>query len=396
MSKENVKAETFRKPNWTGLRVLAISVVLGSLIACGELPEKQTTNNYVQAEQKTVRPKTSGDAKFSLQELDIPHQYQILMSWPSDVTKVVIEDAGKRIFETDSVRQYTHPIKDNTKFNFRVFSYDGEKPVLIGEYSGLTPRDYSIEASTELKQDLFIEASRVFLINESKIQTNGFKFVVKADKFYSDNAEIYSFLAGSKAAAETDGISGGVVEIKAKEAIGHLRVNLRGQNGGDGFDGKPWDIRAATGSAGRGGAHDCARASVGGIGIGGPLKCWCTRNPDNGGAGASGAKGRDGSKAGRGGNSGALLVEVQEKTEFVVEPFQTVGVAGIAGKGGPGQLGGIGGPGGDPSSSECSGSRQGPEGKPGDKGADGANALDGNVEALCISIGQGEGKCQSK
>lgn len=44
MSKENVKTETFRKPNWTGLRVLAISVVLGSLVACGELPEKQTTN----------------------------------------------------------------------------------------------------------------------------------------------------------------------------------------------------------------------------------------------------------------------------------------------------------------------------------------------------------------
>lgn len=388
------KGRALPKTRISGLKVLAATII-ASQVGCGDI-QKEAANQNTPVVEKSARIQGDGDAKFSLQELDIPHQYQIMVSWPAEVTKVVIEDSGKRIFETDSVRQYTHPIKDNTKFNFRVFSYDGEKPVLIGEYVGLTPRDYSVEASTELKQDLNIEASRVFLINEAKIQTNGFKFTVKADKFYSDNAEIYSFLPGAKASIETDGISGGVVDIKSKVAVGHLRVNLRGQNGGDGVDGKPWDIRAAAGGAGRGGAHECARASVGGIGIGGPLKCWCTRNPDNGGAGAVGAKGRDGSRAGRGGNSGVLLVEIQEKTEFVVEPFQTAGLAGTPGKGSPGQLGGLGGPGGDPSSSECSGSRPGPEGKAGDKGTDGANALDGNIEALCISIGQGEGKCQAK
>lgn len=388
------KGRAMPKTRISGLRILAATII-ASQVGCGDI-QKEVNNNNTPVAEKSTRSQADGNAKFNLQELDIPHQYQIVVSWPAEVTKIVIEDSGKKIFESDSVRQYTHPIKDNTKFNFRVFSYDGDKPVLIGEYVGLTPRDYSIEASTELKEDLVVEASRVFFINESKIQTNGFKVTVKADKFYSDNAEIYSFMTGAKAPLETDGVAGGNVEIKAKEAIGHLRVNLRGQNGGDGVSGAAWDIRAAAGGGGRSGAHECARASVGGIGIGGPLKCWCTRNPDNGGAGANGAKGRDGTKAGRGGNSGALLVEIQEKTEFVVEPFQTVGVAGVPGKGGPGQLGGVGGPGGDPTSSECSGSRPGPEGKIGDIGTDGANALDGNIESLCISIGQGEGKCQAK
>lgn len=219
------------KTRISGLKILAATII-ASQVGCGDI-QKEAANKSSPVVEKSARIQGDGDAKFSLQELDIPHQYQIMVSWPAEVTKVVIEDSGKRIFETDSVRQYTHPIKDNTKFNFRVFSYDGEKPVLIGEYVGLTPRDYSIEASTELKQDLNIEASRVFLTNESKIQTNGFKFTVKADKFYSDNAEIYSFLPGAKASIETDGISGGVVDIKSKVAIGHLRVNLRGQNGGD-------------------------------------------------------------------------------------------------------------------------------------------------------------------
>lgn len=34
-----------------------------------------------------------------------------------------------------------------------------------------------------------------------------------------------------------------------------------------------------------------------------------------------------------------VLVEIQEKTEFVVEPFQTVGLAGTLERGGLGQLG---------------------------------------------------------
>lgn len=389
------KGRALPKTKTAGLKILAATII-ASQVGCGDIQKEAAKNEIPPITETVNKVQTSGDAKFSLQELDIPHQYQILVSWPAEVTNVVIEDSGKRIFESDSVRQYTHPIKDNSKFNFRVFAYDSDKPVLIGEFSGLTPRDYSIEASTELKQDLNIEAARVFLANQAKIQTNGFKLAIKADKIYSDNVEIYSFLPGAKAPFEADGASGGSVEIRAKVAVGHLRVNLRGQNGGDGFDGKPWDIRAASGGRGRNGAHECARASVGGIGIGGPLKCWCTRNPDNGGTGANGAKGRDGTRAGRGGNSGSLLVEVQEKTEFVVEPFQTVGLAGIPGKGGAGQLGGIGGPGGDSTSSECSGSSSGAEGKQGDKGIDGAKALDGNVDPLCISIGQGEGKCLAK
>lgn len=383
-----------KKANLVGLKILAATIIM-SQVGCGDI-QKETANNQPVKNEKTNLVQAQGSARFQIQELDIPHQYQILISWPSEFKKVVIEDSGKRIFESESLAQYSHPVRDNTKFVLRVFSLDAEMPVLIGEYSGQTPRDFSIESSIELRQDLVIDASRVFLTNESKIQTNGFKIKVKADKFFSDGAEIFSFMPNSKAPVQTDGVSGGFVEIKAKEARGHLQVNLRGQNGGDGVDGQAWDIRAATGATGRSGAHECAKLNVGGIGIGGPLKCWCTRNPDNGGVGATGEKGRDGTKAGRGGNSGVLVVEIQEKTDFVVEPFQSNGLAGIPGSGSFGQKGGLGGAAGDATSSECSGANQGPEGQEGEKGADGERAADGVIEALCISIGQGEGKCQIK
>ena len=128
------KGPALPKTRISGLKILAATII-ASQVGCGDI-QKETNTQSTPVVEKSTRSQADGNAKFSLQELDIPHQYQILVSWPVEVTKVVIEDSGKRIFESDSVRQYTHPIKDNTKFNFRVFSYDGDKPVLIGEYVG--------------------------------------------------------------------------------------------------------------------------------------------------------------------------------------------------------------------------------------------------------------------
>lgn len=388
----NAKGFLLPKSNKVGLRILATSLFAASLVACGDFKkEKEMITNFV-PQEKTVKEHSVGDAKFVLQETEIPHQYQLAISWPEEIKKVVIENDGKRIFDTDSTRQYLLSLKDNTRFNIRAFSYDGEKPVLIGEMQGATPKDYSISGNVELKEDTDIEAYRVFLVNEPKIQTNGKILRVKATKIYSDNAQITSFPQGSKAPLQSDGASGGLVHFSAKQAMGHVRINLRGQHGGDGVNGLPWDNRAADGGGGRSGAHECLRPPL----IGGPLKCWCTRGPDNGGDGASGAKGRSGTAAGRGGSSGKILIEITDPSEFVVEPFQEIGLAGIPGKGGPGQEGGNGGPAGDPTSNECSSARNGNKGATGANGDDAPPSLDGSTETLCISIGQGEGKCQTR
>lgn len=360
------------------------------LSACGEF--KKSPGADPAPVKQVLETNTVGDAKFFLNEIDIPHQYQLIISWPEDTKKIVIENDGKKIFEGDSERKYILNLKDNTRFNVRAFSYDGSKPLLIGEMQGLTPKDFSLSGAIDLREDMVIEAYRIFLVNDPKIQTNGRAMNLKATKFFSDNAVITSFPSGSKASSRLNGKGGGAVFILAKQAQGHLSINLRGQHGGDGTDGLPWENRAADGAGGKSGAHDCLPL----LPIGGPLKCWCTRNPENGGDGAPGLRGRSGTAGGKGGNSGEILIDVTEPSEFVVEPFQEIGLAGQPGQGGPGQEGGYGGLAGDPTSVECPSARDGGRGFTGEKGGNGPEVLDGSIETLCISIGQGEGKCQPR
>ena len=389
----NSKGTFLSQSKRTWFRAGISSLVTIALFSCSEFKkekEKETITNLVPQEQ-TVKQQSVGEAKFVLQETEIPHAYQLAISWPEQIKKVVIENDGDRIFDSESTHQYFLSLKDNTKYNIRVFSYDSEKPILIGETEGATPKDFSMSGNIELKEDTEIEAYRVFLVNEPKIQTNGKKFRIRATKIFADNTEINSFPEGSKAPLQSNGASGGLVHIEANEAKGQVRIVLRGQHGGDGVNGLPWDTRAADGGGGSNGSHDCLKPPV----LGGPLKCWCTRNPDNGGDGSPGSKGRNGSTAGMGGNSGKILVEVIEPSEFSVEPFLEVGLAGSPGRGGPGQEGGNGGPAGNPTSSECRSARDGNKGPNGPNGDDAPPSLNGSTEALCISIGQGEGKCQS-
>lgn len=355
-------------------------------VGCGEFKKEKIVTQEVKA-----RTLTSGDASVAMTETDVPHQYQLTISWPSDIKKVFIENDGRRILETDSIRQHFLLLKDNTKYNIKVFSADGDRPVLVGEAQGQTPKDYSFSGVVELKEDLEIEANRVYFSNQTKVQTNGFQLKVQAQKIVSDNAEIFSFLENSKAEPSQDGKSGGLVHIMSVEAIGNLKINLRGQNGGDGVDGLPWTTVAAGGSVGSTGGHSCLKP---GIGIGGPLKCWCTSQPGDGTSGANGAKGNAGTKAGSGGSSGKIIVEVSDSSEFTAEPSQHIGLAGVAGKGSDGQEGGAGGPPGNPTSKECRNANQGPQGVKGAKGDDGAVGTDGSKETQCVSIGQGVGKCR--
>lgn len=388
----NVKGFLLPKTNKAGLKILAMNLFATSMVACGEFhKEKETITNNV-PQETSVREQAIGDAKFALQETEIPHQYQLVISWPEDIKKVVIENDGKKIFDTDSTKQYLLALKDNTRFNIRAFSYDSEKPILLGEMQGATPKDYTFSGNIELKENTEVEAYRVFFVNQPRILTNGKTLSIKATKIFADDVEITSFQQGSKAGLQTNGIDGGLVHLIAKQAQGHMKIHLRGQHGGDGLNGLPWEYRAADGGAGTNGAHECLTPPI----IGGPVKCRCTRGPSNGGDGAGGAKGRPGTQAGRGGNSGKILVEITEPSEFVVEPFQEIGLAGVPGKGGPGQEGGNGGPAGDSTSSECSNANNGNKGATGPNGDDASPSLDGSTETLCISIGQGEGKCQAK
>ncbi len=384
------------------LKLVVISFfTLAGFIACNELSRESDTPNVpassFASNKQTISTKIYGDATFELKETNYPHQYQIFISWPKNISKIFIEDFGTKVFETNSHQQYIYTIRDNIKYNLRLFSTDEGKPVLLGGFAGQTPKDYSIDSETILKENLTINADRVFLTKRAKVQINGFEFTVATSKFFSDEAKIYSFPHYmEKAPRGTLGQSGGRIRITSEVAYGRLHVELRGQDGGDGSNGSIWPTRAADGAQGGSGSHECLQVSFVGLPIGGPIKCWCTRSPGNGAPGANGAKGYNGTPGGKGGNSGSLFVKLQQDTGFVIHLIQSEGHGGIPGVGGPGQEGGYGGPSGNPTADACPNANAGPNGFRGPKGDDAPPSLHGSIDPSCILIGSNEEKCPQK
>ncbi|MBK7961558.1 MAG: hypothetical protein IPK04_10405 [Bdellovibrionales bacterium] len=327
---------------------------------------------------------------FDLRESSIPHQYQLMIKWPKVWTKIVVEDKGVVIFETDSAQSYTHAFKDNIDIFVRVFSYDDERPILIDEYKGRTPKDFTF-SSLELKENFSVAANRIYLPTGVRIQTNNFDFDVRAlSLFSSDDAEVFSFPPGLKAESLQNGRSGGTVSIRSPRAQGRIKIRMTGENGGNGTNGAP-HARAASGAAGGDGAHECYQPCPYC-----PTVCRCTRQPGNGHPGAQGLIGNPGLRAGAGGDTGSIFVQITEASAFTAEASLVAGNAGVPGQGSEGQLGGFGGPGGNPTSSSCGGSYAGAEGAHGGKGSDAPPSADGAIGTQCVSIAQDSLDCRKR
>lgn len=365
-------------------------VFLGSLIfaslGCNTKKELIAVPKVESAPPSTTRqvpaPATSNaGVKFQLNEPNVPNQYQIWITWPKEFKSIVIEDGGYVVYQSSPAqREFFYTLRDNTSYSLRVFFASDDGMRVVGEYKGRTPKDMVFSGYFSMEKELNLEAHRVFFVNAAKVQTHGFNLKIKTDKVFSENAEIFTFPRGQK--APLDGRNGGNLNLVATEATGNLRITMRGENGGDGIDGRAYETRAADGAQGSAGAHDCARA------FGQIVRCWCTSSPGPGVEGADGLIGRPGSDAGKGGNSGAVVVNVMTDHNFRLNVEQEAGISGNPGHGAEGQEGGIGGAPGNPTSDACGGSHPGQNGKRGQSGIDGLRPADGEIERKCISVGQ--------
>ncbi len=367
--------------------ILVLSLV--GILGCNKQKEEVPNPSPNFAEPVSPAQKGSKEIKFQLREENQPNHYLILVSWPREFKNVIVEDNGVRVFTaSSSQREFAYVIRDNTAFNLRVFRESGEGTVVAGEYQGVSPKDFVLSGSIILNKDLVVSANRVFLTAGASLQIQNYKLSLKAKKIFSEGAEILTFPRGQKAARETFGRDGGWVEFEAEEAAGHLRIEMRGEHGGDGADGLPHTTRAVNGAAGAAGAHDCARA------LGAIVRCWCTSSPGPGLPGGDGLDGRPGTNAGKGGNSGNVAMNIKKDVGFSVNVQMEPGVSGNPGHGSDGQEGGQGGPAGNPTSDACGNSYPGQNGKKGNSGADGKRPADGLIGKKCVSIGASVRDCE--
>ncbi|RYZ93194.1 MAG: hypothetical protein EOP06_01860 [Proteobacteria bacterium] len=241
------------------------------------------------------------------------------------------------------------------------------------------PRDWVVrEHSNSLNQDQRIKIQRLFL-SSTPLITNGFDIEIVADEIRSEDGSIETFHEDSKASLDQPGQGGGQLLIKARVAVGSLRIQMRGQQGGDGSRGGEL-ARASTGAdAVKGGEYACSAATASA-----PM-CYCKSFGPNAESGAAGNVGMQGSPASKGGATGYLRLEVVDGQELGLVVKKFPGLPGAPGEGGLGQLGGFGGKGRGRSRSDCRGS-DGETGQSGPSGPAGQAASAGDEEQACIYI----------
>ncbi|MBX3032814.1 MAG: hypothetical protein KF865_02740 [Bdellovibrionaceae bacterium] len=229
----------------------------------------------------------------------------------------------------------------------QAFQIEGEKTLSI-------PIDVEIrgdnKADGETAGTLLGEAAakhkfgRVLFHRDAVLQTDGKDLILRADEIIADQSVIRTFPKDATARRGENGRHGGRLLLEAGKARGTLSVELRGENGGEGFPITHADpaLNGARGANGRDGnlvlvSQDCR----------GSYYCEekraCSSQPTSGADGSPGKTGHSGLRGFRGGNAASLEVRIQDDSEFTLRPLSEPGLGGRGGPGGPGGEGGEGG-----------------------------------------------------
>lgn len=179
----------------------------------------------------------------------------------------------------------------------------------------------------------------------SILTTGGYNLILEAKEImFSEGAKIRSLPELARASVGFHGADGGTIYLRALKAVGPIDFELRGQEGGAGFEGQ----KGAPGGEG-------ARGMDGKIlfshfdHLKNP-QFTCPIKPEKGRKGYSGFPGTAGGPGSDGGDAAKLILEIKDRQEF--RPQFRVNEAGQGG------AGGLGGPGGNPGTSGSDGRRQ--------------------------------------
>lgn len=328
-------------------------------------------------------------------------RYMIYFSWPriEDQKRIRIRKDQTLALIPPTQTTFSHEVEHNQTlvYNFEILDLAGKTEKSFSKIV-IVPRDFVVRAGqSEFTADQKLKIKRLFLNPDVPLRTNGFRMEIVADELIADKGLIESFAEGSKVDTSLNGKGAGELIIKAQTATGTLQIVMRGQMGGDGVKGIPYDTRAADGAPAGPGMSECtcqrcqfSQHNISSLSLElQPQYCICTKFGESGRDGAPGAKGRPGGRAGNGGDSGNLKVEIQEGSAFILDAQGEPGLAGIPGEGGDGQLGGIA----LENKDRCAGAR-GKNGPQGPKGDHGPVGLDGKRGLICIYIAtEGKNDC---
>jgi hypothetical protein len=186
---------------------------------------------------------------------------------------------------------------------------------ILQTYKVRVPKDGLIDSERPslAKDETWNYDGRLFLTPKAVITTAGHNLTIETQQLIVDQAKIRNFLETDQAAVGQPGHVGGLIRITTRTGKGLLRVEMRGQRGGDGHEGPAFEQTAAPGMS-----------MPGGFGGGG----FITLLP--------GIQGKPGENGFAGGSSGTFYITILEAHQMTILPLIEAGKGGAGGLGGPG------------------------------------------------------------
>lgn len=255
-----------------------------------------------------------------VQELEHPNAYRVRLPFPPEATVVQrLEKSGEGgpkaipLIVKDGVLT-----DDQAKAGAQyVYSFG---TVQDGAFKELEAHEVEVPLDLVVDREILLEQDetwnsyrRIFFQKGGVITTQGHRFILNADQMVSDEGVIRTFPMGAKA-VQGVGRSGGSIEVNLRAAKGILKVELRGEQGGDGERGGPF-LRPPQEPRVVRGPLDFIEKVI---------------YPP----GRQGERGQDGFA---GGDSGAFDIRVEDEMKLLIHPRFEVGAGGEGGEGGPGE-----------------------------------------------------------
>ena len=327
-----------------------------SLSACMKIKPK----NEAAVESPLATEAAPGKAEASFIS-EGPNEYQVRFKFQSAPTTLLVEKKvhGLETSTTISVENQSwidSKVNPGDEVHYEFKTYD------LGQFHAWVsldlkvPKDLVIDQKLDLQekstQDLLMltaedlsstininSFARIYFTAGGILNLNGKSMQVEAAEIHSENGLIQTFTPGAKADDGRPGQSGGTVQIKALRAFGNLKIEMRGQNGGDGLAAKPADLalKGAPGAAGEPGEINNERT----LDEWGQYRVGCKKVPGRGLQGHKGFQGYPGGHGQKGGDTGSATLDFSDSKDFAVL------ILPIVGQGGQGAIGGNGGGGGD-------------------------------------------------
>jgi hypothetical protein len=221
---------------------------------------------------------------------------------------------------------------------------------------------------------------RIFFENDAILITNGESLQFIAEEIYFRRAVIQTFENGSTAPLGKEGRSGGVLDFQAKVISGDVFVELRGENGGQGFPGPAPDEKLK-GADGFPGVSPIA-VTLSNCPANHTFCGECRMVGTTGTPGNRGDQGYPGGAGLRGGSSGELRWKADSAKDLNWQIQKFPGHGGIGGSGGLGGLGGKGGV--TPAVAFCPSVPDAKDGAPGPLGVPGDYGNQGELQPACL------------